>query len=115
MINIPTIEQLGKLPSLYETEDISPEDKIVHAHFQLDKCHWWAMEFDGKDTFFGFILLHGWSQYAEFGYFTLSDLLDVKFDGWIEIVNDPFWIPQVAKDVGLIRYTLHFQSLLQNR
>ena len=115
MINIPTREQLQQLPRLYETENIPPEDKVVHLHFQVDQCHWWVMEYDGKDTFFGFVLLHGWSQYAEFGYFTLSELLEIKVSGCIEIVNDPFWIPRAAKDVGLMQDTLQLQSIQQDR
>ena len=115
MINIPTSEQLNQLPRLYETEKIRPEDKIIHMHFQVDQCHWWVFEWDGDDTFFGFVLLHGWNQYAEFGYFTLSDLKEVKAGGWLEVVNDPFWIPTAAKDVVLIQGCLHLQSIQQDR
>ena len=35
MINIPTIEQLGKLPRLYETEGILPKDKIGNLSLKL--------------------------------------------------------------------------------
>jgi hypothetical protein len=115
MINIPTREQLQQLPRLYETENISPEDKVVHLHFQVDQSHWWVMEWDGYDTFFGFVLLYGWSQYAEFGYFTLSELLEIKVGGCIEIVNDPFWIPRAVKDVAMMQDKLQFQSIQQDR
>ena len=110
MINIPTREQLHQLPRLNETEKIPPEDKVVHLHFQVDQCHWWVMEWDREDTFFGFVLLYGLSQYAEFRHFTLSELLEIKVSGCLEIVNDPFWIPSAVKDVSLIRETLQFQS-----
>ncbi len=115
MKNRPTIEQLNKLPHLYETEHIQPEDKIVHLHFQIDQCHWWAMEWDREDTFFGYVLLNGWLQDAEFGYFTLSELLEVKIDGWLEVENDPTWIPRTVKDVGLISETLQFKTIQQNQ
>jgi len=114
MINIPTMEQLNMLPQLYETENIPPEDKIVLLHFTANECHWYVIEWDGKDTFFGYVLLNGWSQNAEFGYFNLSELIEVKVGGWLEIVNDPFWIPRAAKDVALIQETLHLQPMLQN-
>jgi len=74
MQNTPTIGQLNKLPRLYETEKIPAVDKIVHLHFQIDGCHWWAMEWDQHNTFFGYVLLSGRSFEAEFGYFTLSEL-----------------------------------------
>ena len=115
MINIPTREQLHKLPRLYETENIPPEDKIVHLHFQVDASHWWVIEWDGHDTFFGFVQLYGSNQYAKFGYFTLSELMEVKVSGCIEIVNDPFWIPRPVKDVFMIRNALQLQSIQQDR
>ncbi len=115
MINIPTIEQLNRLPPLYETEHIPLEEKIVHLHFTAEQCHWWAIEWDGHDTLFGYILLNGWSQDAEFGYFTFSELLELKIGGGLEVMNDPFWVPRAAKDVALIHETLRCQSISQNR
>ncbi|SHO52327.1 hypothetical protein [Desulfopila aestuarii] len=115
MINAPTREQLSLLPGLYETEHIPQEDKIVYLHFTIDQSHWWAIEWDGQDTFFGFVLLYGWSQYAEFGFFQLSKLREIKVVGIYEVVNDPFWIPQAVKDISMIRNTLHFQCMQQNR
>lgn len=115
MINIPTIEQLNILPRLYEAEHIHQVDKIVHLHFTIDQCHWWAIEWDGQDTFFGFVLLYGCSQYAEFGYFHLSELQEIKVVGLYEVLNDPYWTPQAMKDIALVRETVHFQSILQNQ
>ena len=109
-INVPTREHLNQLPHLNETEKIPLEDKVVHLHFQVDKCHWWAIEWDGEDTFFGLVLLHGCRQYAEFGYFTLSELQEIKIEGWLEVVNDPFWTPALAKEVYLIKTPPQFQS-----
>ena len=115
MINIPTMEQLNEMPRLNDTENISPEDKIVHIHFQFDQCHWWGVEWDGQDTFFGFVLLNGWRRDAEFGYFNLSQLVEIKVEGWLEILNDPFWTPRSVKDVWLIRDSLNFKSIQQAR
>ena len=103
MINRPAIEDLNRLPRLDETENIPSEDKIVHLHFTIDQCHWFAIEWDGQDTFFGYVLLNGWNHDSEFGYFTLSDLLAISLCGCIEVMNDPFWIPRATKDIGLIR------------
>lgn len=114
MINTPTMEQLNKLPRLGETENIPLEDKIVHLHFHIDQCHWWAMEWDGVDTFFGYVLLNGWLLDAEFGYFTLSELQKVKIDDWLEAENDRTWIPRAVKDVGQIREILHCKSVKQS-
>ena len=115
MINAPTMEQLNKLPRLYETEHICPGDKIVQLHFILNQSHWWAIEWNGSDTFFGYVLLNGWTQDAEFGYFSLSELLEVKFGGWLEVLQDPFWIPKPMKDIFLIGERLPFHSRQQDR
>jgi len=106
------MEQLNKLPQLYETENIPPEDKTVHLHFTVNECNWWAIEWDRRDTFFGFVILNGWNHGSEFGYFNLSDLLEIKIGGCLEVLNNPFWIPRPIKDVGLIRESL---SLRQDR
>lgn len=115
MINAPSPEHLNKLPRLYETEHTDVEDKTVYLHFTCDQCHWWAMEWDGEDTFFGYVLLNCVSVDAEFGYFNLSQLIEVKVAGWLEVENDPTWIPRPLKDVGLIRETMHFQTLMRER
>jgi len=111
MINVPTMEQLNKLPRLYETENICSEEKIAHLHFTADRCHWWAIEWDGQDTFFGYVLLNGWSHDSEFGYFNLSELLDIKVGGWLEVLNNPFWIPKPVKDIALIPKTFRSKDL----
>lgn len=114
MINPPTREQLQKLPELYATEKIPFAEKLIHLHFAVDQCHWWAMEFDGHDIFFGYVLLYGLRQDAELGYFTLSELMGIKLAGIMEVIHDPNWTVQQAKDVRLIRETLQFQASLHN-
>lgn len=98
MWNTPTSEQLEKIPKLYETEAIPIKEKIVHAHFFYGSSDWWAIEFDGKDTFFGYCILNGDTQYAEFGYFTLSELKGVRF-GFLEVDFDLYWTPRPISQV----------------
>jgi len=115
MLNAPRKEQLNSLPDLYSTENISLEDKPVHLHFTIDRCHWWAMEFDGEDTFFGYVMLNGWYQDAELGYFQLSDLKDVKLAGIIEVECEENWLVRPAKDVHLIQEILDFKHHVSKR
>ncbi len=115
MLHAPTREQLSKMPDLYSTENIQFEDKLVHLHFTVDRCHWWAMEFDGKDTFFGYVMLNGWHQDAELGYFKLSELSEVMLGGIIEVECDPHWIVQSAGNNGLIREILDLKHYVSNR
>jgi hypothetical protein len=60
-------------------------------------------------------MLNGCHQFAEFGYFNLSELLDIKVGGWLEVLNDPFWIPIAMKDIGLARETRQLKSIQKNR
>ena len=115
MLNAPTIEQLNKVPDLYSTENIQFKDKLVHLHFTIDRCHWWAMEFDGKDTFFGYVMLNGWYQDAELGYFSLAELEAVKLSGIIEVQCDPHWVVQPAGNNGLIREIIDFKHHVNKR
>ena len=41
MWNIPSKERLAKLPTLYETENIPLQDKIIHLHFFIGGCDWY--------------------------------------------------------------------------
>jgi len=84
MWNVPPKERLSKIPKLYETENVPLQEKLVYLHFFIGSADWFTMEFDGKDTFFGFACL-GDIQNAEFGYFSFSELKSIKVQGWIEI------------------------------
>ena len=65
-----TKELLAKLPPLYATEN--EQDPMVWVKFFYPDFDWtwFAIEFDGQDTFFG--LVDGYK--AELGYFHLSEL-----------------------------------------
>ncbi len=45
---------------------------------------WYVAEFDGDDTFLGYVILNGDYQCAEWGYFSFSELKEVKV-GLVEV------------------------------
>lgn len=98
----PTESQLAKLPRLYETEQTDLQDKIVHLHFFIFGSDWYAVEFDGEDIFFGYVILNNDDQMAEWGYFSLSELKAINVNGF-EIECDQYWTPKLAKDINKIR------------
>lgn len=53
MWNTPSAERLAKLPRLYETEQVGLKDKLIYLHFFIGGSDWYAVEFDGQDTFWG--------------------------------------------------------------
>ena len=64
-------EQLrGRLPALYATD--GQKDPVVQAKFfaTWSNWTWYAIEFDGDDTFFGLVSGH----FVELGYFSLAEL-----------------------------------------
>lgn len=101
MWNVPTPEKLATIPRLYETENVPSNDKIIHLHFFIGGCDWYVAEFDGEDLFFGYAILNGDTQNAEWGYISFPELKEIKSRG-IEIDNDLYWEPQAASRIDKI-------------
>ena len=79
----------SKLPPLYTNEGKKPEEvKIIVKFFDpTGSWTWYATEFDGKDTFFGFV--RGFEN--ELGYFSLSELKSVKTGFGLGIERDLYF------------------------
>ena len=107
----PTEKQLAKLPALYTTEKVKIGDKKVMMHFFLGSCDWYAVEFDGEDRFFGFAILNGDTEMAEWGYFSLAEIKDIKkrlqpvsgvVNAFLEVDRDVHWKPKKAREIERI-------------
>lgn len=85
MWNEPSKERLDKIPRLYETEKIPIEEKLIYLHFFIGSCDWYVAEFDGDDTFWGYAILNGDLQNAEWGYFSFAELRDYVLKGVFEV------------------------------
>jgi hypothetical protein len=87
----------AKLPKLYETEDTPTGDKIAWVKFFTPDSNWtwYALEFDGEDTFFG--LVEGFD--TEFGYFSLSELETVTGPLGLKVERDLYWTPKPLREV----------------
>jgi hypothetical protein len=77
-----TAKNLKQLPELYSTE--KDRDPMVWVKFfnPYGRGTWFATEFDGKDTFFGYVMGIGGD---ELGYFSLSELKRIRAereDSW---------------------------------
>jgi len=101
MWNPPTKKQLAKLPKLYSTEKVKLENKIIRMHFFIGGSDWYIAEFDGEDLFFGYAILNGNLQMAEWGYISLRELKSLKV-GYVEVDRDLYWknkkFSEVMKD-----------------
>jgi hypothetical protein len=58
--------------------------KLVHLHFFIAGSDWYICEYDGQDLFWGFAILNGDYEMAEWGYINFSELRDLSVCG-IEI------------------------------
>lgn len=85
MWNTPTQSRLDKIPRLYETEHTSTQDKVIHLHFFIGSSDWYVAEYDGDDTFFGYVILNNDLDCSEWGYFSFSELKAILIDGWCEV------------------------------
>jgi hypothetical protein len=89
IMQLLTKEITTKLPALYTQEN--EEDPLVICKFFAvwTKWTWYGIEFDGKDTFFGYVA----GDYPELGYFTLSELQELKGPMGLSIERDMYFKP----------------------
>ena len=85
-----TKEILNKIPKLYSQEKNS--DPTVYVKFFCPWNHWtwYATEFDGEDTFFGWV----YGDCPEYGYFCLSELEGISGFGGLKIERDLHFSPK---------------------
>lgn len=102
MWNEPTDAELAKLPRLYATEHIAVADKLIHQHYFIGGCDWYAAEYGTEDRlFFGFAILNDDLQNAEWGYFAYDELREINVHG-IEVDRDLHWRVRKACEVERI-------------
>ena len=105
MWNPPSKERLDKVPRRYETEDVDMADKLIYLHFFIGGCDWYVAEFDGRDLFFGFVILNNDFEMAEWGYFSFMELKSIITPQGIEIdcESEAFWQIKPAREIEKIR------------
>lgn len=101
MWHAPKKSKLSSIPDLYETESTPLKDKVIHCHFFLLDSDWYVCEFNGSDTFFGFVVLNGDLLNAEWGYFTMRKLDHLNVRGF-DVEFDELWQIRPASEVKKI-------------
>ena len=98
----PTEKQLAKIPKFYSGEETPLEEKVIHMHFFMGGSDWYATEYSPKEgNFFGFVILNGMYDMAEWGYFNFEELCKLKLS-FLEVDRDKFWKVRKAKEVEKI-------------
>ncbi|MBI5614237.1 DUF2958 domain-containing protein [Candidatus Gottesmanbacteria bacterium] len=115
MWNKPSVEELDKLPRFYSTEGVPFKEKLIVMHFFMGGSDWFAAEYDpGEKTFFGFVILNADYEMAEWGYFSLQELSELKVS-FLEVDRDLYWTPRKAVEVEQIRKAEGWQEEVVNQ
>lgn len=96
-----TKEIAEKMPKLYANEDKKPEDVKVPLKL-FDPCGrytFYATEFDGEDTLFGYCVSPLGEDCDELGYASLQELRETKNSFGLGIERDKFWKPTTLAEV----------------
>jgi len=84
-----TKDVLEKLPKLYSQENVKDPMVICKFFYPDFSWTWYAIEFDGKDQFFGYVD----GDFPELGYFSLSELLANRGKFGMPIERDMYFKP----------------------
>lgn len=82
----------NQLPPLYSQENTPDPTAHVKYFHPCSSFTWYAIEFDGKDLFFGKVISH-MCPGGELGYFSLSELQSIKVMG-LKIERDLYFQPK---------------------
>lgn len=98
-----TKEIRKKLPALYSQSEV-PDPMVQVKFFTPDSnWTWYATEFDGKDTFFGWVV--GFEK--ELGYFSLSELESARGPMNLAIERDKWFKPMPLSEVKKLHQHEH--------
>ena len=95
----PPADVLATIPGLYDTEDISYDDKVLHLHYFVGGADWYIAELD-QETGEAF----GWAQLVpdggEWGYIYLPELatLEVRVPFPLLVDRDCWYTPTTARE-----------------
>ena len=103
MWNEPSKERLARIPKLYETEGIPLEEKPIHLHFFIGGCDWYIAEYSPEEKiFWGYAILNGDTENAEWGYISFKELQELVVGPGIEVDRDLHWTRRPVEGVDKI-------------
>ena len=92
-----TEEIRKQLPPLYSQDKLGGKAVAYVKFFTPDSSWtWWAIEFDGQDTFFGLVEGH----VKELGYFNLSELQKARGPLGLPVERDLHWQPKRLEEIA---------------
>ncbi|MFA6925076.1 MAG: JAB domain-containing protein [Bacteroidales bacterium] len=88
---------IEKMPVTYETENIKNPDKIAYLHYFYGDSDWYIIEKDVEKEqlqAFGYVILNGDTQNAEFGYISIEELKSIN-----KIELDFYFSPKTMREI----------------
>jgi len=84
------------IPKLY-TQEERGDEAVVYVKFftPWSNWTWYATEFDGEDTFFGWVV----GLEKELGYFSLKELSEVTGPFGLKIERDLYFTPKPLREL----------------
>lgn len=106
-------EQINSIPALYSTDKAysahkkeNPHNPLKYDQFAQAKAHffiggtdWYILEWDGKDSLFGYAILNGDIEMAEYGYISLKELHSIKVNRYFGVELDFYFTPQSMSEL----------------
>lgn len=92
-------QRVKDMPGPYKTDDIETDDKIVQLHYFSGSSDWYIVERDSSKEqlqAFGYVILNGDTQNAEWGYVPIAELLDIP-----QVELDLYFKPKTFKELNL--------------
>ena len=96
----PTRRELERIPGLFTTDDVPIDETIIYGHFFLGSSDWYVTEYDPQERlFFGYAILGGDYQNAEWGYVSYDELDELKIGPGFEVDWEKNWEPKKVREI----------------
>lgn len=103
MWNEPSPDKLRKIPPLYATEERRTREIGIYMHFFLGGSDWYIAEYDERDRiFFGYTILNGDPENAEWGFTSYDELREVRTPQGFEVDRDLYWRVKKTSEIEKI-------------
>ena len=106
-------EVRDRIPELYAQEDVKSGDQVVHVKLFDPSGRWtlYATEFDGKDTFFGYVLSPISPDCDEWGYSSLREIQSTRGTLGLPMERDLYFDPIKVKDCNELSHLSVMETL----
>jgi hypothetical protein len=104
-------KEVNAIPVLYATEKEYNKQKkindslsfndfaIAKAHFFIGGTDWYVLEWDGSDSIWGYCILNGDYQNAEYGYASLSEMFSIRVKKIWGVELDFYFTPKSMSEI----------------